>query len=54
MFMEKMNLGYSKLGGGVVPTADAGHGMTNIGISEQFSLKLNGISKAFSVKALVC
>ena len=53
-FMEKMNLGYSKLGRGLVPTAGAGHGMTNLGISEQFSLKLNGISKTFSVKALVC
>ena len=53
-FMTKMNLGYSKLGRGVVPTAGAGHGMTNLGISEQFSLKLNGIIKTFSVKALVC
>ena len=53
-FMTKMNLGYSKLGRGVVPTAGARHGMTNLGISEQFSLKLNGISKTFSVKALVC
>ena len=53
-FMKKMSLGYSKLGGGVVPTAGSGHGMTNLGISEQFTLKLNGISKTFSVKALVC
>ena len=49
-FMRKMSLGYSKLGRGVVPTAGAGHGMTHLGISEQFSLKLNGISKTFSVK----
>ena len=53
-FMKKMILGYSKLGGGVVPTAGAGQGMTNLGISEQFSLRLDGISKNFSVKALVC
>ena len=52
-FMEKMGLGYSSLGRGRVPTAGSG-AMTNMGISEPFSLKLDGISKTFTVKALVC
>ena len=53
-FMRQMNLGYATLGQGTVPTAARSQGMTNLGVSENFSLRINGLKKVYSVKALVC
>ena len=53
-FMRKMALGYSTLGRGTVPTAGKGQGMTNLGISQSFSLKIQGMKKTYEIKALVC
>ena len=53
-FMQTLQLGYNSVGKGIVPTARKGQGMTNLGISEEFTLRLNGLMKAYNVKALVC
>ena len=53
-FMQEMQLGYSRIGKGLVPTAGKGQGMTNLGISEEFTLRLHGLKKVYTVRALVC
>ena len=53
-FMQTLQLGYSSVGKGTVPTARKGQGMTNLGISEEFTLRLHGLKKAYNMKAIVC
>ena len=53
-FMQRLQLRYSKLQKGIIPTAGEHQGMTRLSITEIFTLKLDGISNTYSVKALVC
>ena len=52
--MQKLDLRYSKLQKGIIPTAGEHQGMTRLGVTEKFTLQLNGISNTYSIKALVC
>ena len=54
IFMQRLQLKYSKLQKGIIPTAGEHQGMARLSITETFTLKLDGISNTYSVKALVC
>ena len=49
-FRHKTGLKLAKIGGRSVGTAGAGLGMTRVGISQPFDLKITGIGKVFHVK----
>ena len=53
-FMQKLQLKYVKLQRGIIPTAGEHQGMTRLGVTEAFTLKLKGISNVYNVRALVC
>ena len=52
-FVGKMNLGYFKIRTSNVRMAAKNKGMTKLGISKPFSIRLNGIEKEFKVQATV-
>ena len=49
-FRQKMRLGLTKVGGKNVATAAAGQGMTRIGISKPFDLRISGIRRTFHIR----
>jgi hypothetical protein len=53
-FVQKLQLKYSKLQKGIISTSGEHHGMTRLVVTEMFTLKLNGISNMYDVKALEC
>ena len=53
-FFKRMKLQYSKIiRNGRCTTAGKGLGMTKLGISEDFSLRINGIHTVFDTKATI-
>jgi deoxyuridine 5'-triphosphate nucleotidohydrolase len=53
-FRQRMQLKFSKILPGRIPTAGKGQAMNRLGYTETFCIKFDGMPKTFKVKALVC